>query len=141
MLQPREAEHGRPALSQTYLKICAIPFSENHANLIPNLIKYGKALRATGDDMKALQIFERAMQLHQLNFSDGQNVKQLNELRYLLSGQAVAEQRPALNESCSCDDILVLLSSQTSGETRTMSTPSCYSALVFTNVEKCAWKL
>ena len=68
------------SLMKECLDICEKFFSENHANLIPNLMLYGSVLHAVGDE-KARSVYERALAIHNLNFMDGQNAKQLQKLK------------------------------------------------------------
>lgn len=60
------------------LEICEVAFQKNHANIIPNLMNYGNVLRSTGDLMKARIVYQRAITIHQLNFKEGQQARQLN---------------------------------------------------------------
>lgn len=61
------------------LDICEEAFSENHANIIPNLLLYGSVLVDTGA-REARNVFLRALRLHKLNFKEGQNSQQLKKL-------------------------------------------------------------
>lgn len=61
------------------LEICEIAFQKNHANLIPNLMNYGNVLRSTGELAKAREVYQRAIAVHQLNFKEGQQAKQLEK--------------------------------------------------------------
>jgi len=61
------------------LDICEEAFSENHANIIPNLLLYGSVLVDTGAQ-EARNVFLRALRLHKLNFKEGQNSQQLKKL-------------------------------------------------------------
>ena len=63
------------------LEICEVAFQRNHANIIPNLMNYGKVLRSTGDLKKALVVYQRAIAIHQLNFKEGQQASQLQKCR------------------------------------------------------------
>jgi len=83
------------SLMKECLDICEKFFSENHANLIPNLMLYGSVLRAVGDE-KARSVYERALAIHNMNFKGDQNAKQLQKLKDAiedLSGRA--SQAPA----------------------------------------------
>lgn len=78
------------SLMKECLDICEKFFSENHANLIPNLMLYGSVLRAVGDE-KARTVYERALAIHNMNFKGDQNAKQLQKLKDAiedLSGRA-----------------------------------------------------
>jgi tetratricopeptide (TPR) repeat protein len=61
------------------LKICEIAFHNNHANVIPNLMNYGNVLGSTGDLEKARMVYQRAIAIHQLNFKEGQQARQLEK--------------------------------------------------------------
>lgn len=61
------------------LEICEIAFHKNHANVIPNLMNYGNVLRSTGDLIKARTVYQRAIAIHQLNFKEGQQARQLEK--------------------------------------------------------------
>lgn len=63
------------------LDICEKAFSSNHANLIPNLLLYGKVLIAMGDCDKAKEVYTRALDIHQSNFNEDQNRIQLIKLQ------------------------------------------------------------
>ena len=63
------------------LDICEKAFSSNHANLIPNLLLYGKVLIAMGDCDKAKEVYTRALDIHQANFNEDQNRIQLIKLQ------------------------------------------------------------
>ena len=63
------------------LQICEAAFHKNHANNIPNLINYAKVLRVTGKCKKALKVYDRAIKIHLLNFKEGQNANQLDNLQ------------------------------------------------------------
>jgi hypothetical protein len=75
---------GRPLDSLDLLKecldICDKAFSSNHANLIPNLMLYGKLLRVTGDIVNATSSYKRALFIHMINFKSNQMEMQLKEL-------------------------------------------------------------
>ena len=59
------------------LSICEVAFPKNHANIIPNLISYGNVLRSTGDLVKARHVYQRAIGIHEMNFKEGQQARQL----------------------------------------------------------------
>ena len=61
------------------IDICETAFPKNHANMIPNLMNYGKVLRSTGDLRKARDVFERAITIHQINFKEGQRAAELEK--------------------------------------------------------------
>ena len=61
------------------IDICESAFPKNHANMIPNLMNYGKVLRSTGDLRKARDVFERAITIHQINFKEGQRAAELEK--------------------------------------------------------------
>lgn len=63
------------------LDICEKAFSSNHANLIPNLLLYGKVLIAMGKCDKAKEVYTRALNIHQTNFNEDQNRIQLIKLQ------------------------------------------------------------
>ncbi|KAL7549778.1 hypothetical protein ACHAWF_013042 [Thalassiosira exigua] len=63
------------------LEICEKAFSQNHANLIPNLMLYGSVLSVTGNCEKSFDVYNRALAIHKLNFKDGQNAQQLVKLQ------------------------------------------------------------
>jgi len=63
------------------LDICEKAFSSNHANLIPNLLLYGKVLIAMGECDKAKEVYTRALNIHQANFNEDQNRVQLIKLQ------------------------------------------------------------
>ncbi|KAL7541034.1 hypothetical protein ACHAXR_010566 [Thalassiosira sp. AJA248-18] len=63
------------------LAICEVAFPRNHANLIPNLMSYGSALCSTGNLKNARSVYKRAIDIHQLNFKDGQNPQQLKKCK------------------------------------------------------------
>lgn len=63
------------------LGICEVAFHKNHANIIPNLMNYGNVLRSTGDLTRARAVFQRAISIHQLNFKNGQQARQLKKCR------------------------------------------------------------
>lgn len=63
------------------LEICERALRKNHANVIPNLMNYGNALRSTGDLEKARAVYQRAIVIHQLNFKKGQKVCQLEKCK------------------------------------------------------------
>ena len=78
------------SLMKECLDICEKFLSENHANLIPNLMLYGSVLCAVGDE-KARSVYERALAIHKMNFKGDQNAKQLQKLKDAiedLSGRA-----------------------------------------------------
>ena len=64
---------------ETCLHICEVAFSKSHANIIPNLMKYGNVLRSTGDLTKARSLYQRAMAIHQFNFKEGQQSGQFEK--------------------------------------------------------------
>uniref|UniRef100_A0A7S4SA71 Guanylate cyclase domain-containing protein n=2 Tax=Ditylum brightwellii TaxID=49249 RepID=A0A7S4SA71_9STRA len=59
------------------LSICEAVFQKNHANIIPNLMNYGKVLCSTGDYEKAKSVFQRAIVIHKKNFTEGQRASEL----------------------------------------------------------------
>ena len=59
------------------LEICEVAFQKNHANIIPNLMNYGNVLRSTGEIVKARAVYQRAIVIHELNFKQGQQARQL----------------------------------------------------------------
>lgn len=62
------------------LDICEVAFTtKNHANIIPNLISYGNVLSSMGELVKAREVFQRAIAIHELNFKGGQKASQLEE--------------------------------------------------------------
>lgn len=61
-------------------EICEIAFSSHHANLISNFIAYGDALQSVGRHADALTAFERAASVHKHNFTEDQNLKQLQKI-------------------------------------------------------------
>ena len=63
------------------LEICEVAFQKNHANIIPNLMNYGNVLRSTGDLVKAHIVYQRAIDIHQLNFKEGQQASQLEKCK------------------------------------------------------------
>ncbi len=63
------------------LEICEVAFQRNHANIIPNLMNYGNVLRSTGDLKKARSVYQRAIDIHQLNFKEGQQASRLEKCR------------------------------------------------------------
>jgi len=63
------------------LEICEVAFQKNHANIIPNLMNYGNVLRSTGDLSKARIVYQRAITIHQLNFKEGQQARQLEKCK------------------------------------------------------------
>ena len=63
------------------LEICEVAFQKNHANIIPNLMNYGNVLRSTGDLNKARTVYQRAIAIHQLNFKEGQQARQLEKCK------------------------------------------------------------
>lgn len=65
---------------QECIKISDKAFPPNHANLIPNLMLYGKSLRVSGDAINSLAAYKRALFIHMINFSASQNEMQLAEL-------------------------------------------------------------
>eukprot|EP00804_Cyclotella_cryptica_P020226 CCRYP_010919-RA/>CCRYP_010919-RA protein AED:0.03 eAED:0.03 QI:456/1/1/1/1/1/5/369/1533 len=75
---------GRPLdtryLLEECLDICDKVLSSNHSNLIPNLMLYGKVLRASGDMINATSVYKRALFIHNINFRADQNKIQLDEL-------------------------------------------------------------
>ena len=69
-------------LMKECLDICEKAFSsKSHANLIPNLLLYGSVLSVTGNVNKAKEVYDRALDIHKMNFKEGQNAKQLVKLR------------------------------------------------------------
>jgi len=63
------------------LGICEIAFHKNHANIIPNLMNYGNVLSSTGGLVKARDVYQRAIAIHQLNFKEGQQARQLTRCK------------------------------------------------------------
>ena len=63
------------------LEICEVAFQKNHANIIPNLMNYGNVLRSTGDLVKARSVYQRAITIHELNFKQGQQARQLEQCK------------------------------------------------------------
>ena len=61
------------------LEICEVAFQKNHANNIPNLMNYGVVLRSSGDLMKARTVYQKAIKIHELNFKEGQQARQLEK--------------------------------------------------------------
>ena len=81
------------------LEVCEIFFSDTHANLIPNLMLYGSVLNVAGDSTKALEVYNRALDIHVMNFKDGKNVQQLIKLQKAINeisiGNSAAQQPKA----------------------------------------------
>uniref|UniRef100_A0A7S4NFP3 Inosine/uridine-preferring nucleoside hydrolase domain-containing protein n=1 Tax=Odontella aurita TaxID=265563 RepID=A0A7S4NFP3_9STRA len=68
-------------LLEKCLAICEEAFPKNHANIIPNLMNYGKVLRSLGNYRKAREVYERSIVIHQLNFKTNQKADQLEKCR------------------------------------------------------------
>lgn len=82
------------------LEICEKAFSKNHANMIPNLMTYGSVLSVSGNVEKAADVYERALNIHRMNFKEGQNAKQLEKLEKaidLLHNGPQAKQKASLD--------------------------------------------
>ncbi|KAL7523376.1 hypothetical protein ACHAWF_000495 [Thalassiosira exigua] len=62
------------------IEICEGAFQRNHANLIPNLMRYGAALRSTSNLAEPRAVYECAMAIHWINFKEGQNADVLEKL-------------------------------------------------------------
>lgn len=68
------------------IDICEHAFPKNHANMIPNLMNYGKVLRSTGHFRQARDIFERAITIHRINFKGGQRAAELEKCTQEVAG-------------------------------------------------------
>lgn len=53
------------------LNICADAFGPKHANFIPNLVGYGGTLAALGDRKRAIEAYQRALDINKESFSGG----------------------------------------------------------------------
>lgn len=71
------------------LEICEKAFSPNHANIIPNLMLYGSILSVSGKCEMARVAFARALNIHKMNFKEGQNTHQLVKLQNALEQLSV----------------------------------------------------
>lgn len=90
-------------LIEKCLEICQSVFSENHANIIPNLIVKGDILRAVGELEKSLSTYQRAESIHNANFKEGQRKFQLEECK-----KKIADVKAALKDevgSCASQSI------------------------------------
>jgi tetratricopeptide (TPR) repeat protein len=79
-------------LLEECLEICEKSFSKNHANMIPNLMLYGAVLSVMGNCEKARVAYTRALDIHNMNFTEEQNTHQLVKLQNALSSVCVKPQ-------------------------------------------------
>ncbi|KAL7538375.1 hypothetical protein ACHAXR_010346 [Thalassiosira sp. AJA248-18] len=85
------------------LDICEKAFSKNHANMIPNLMLYGSVLRVSGNYEKATDVYERALSIHKMNFSEGQNAKQLVKLENAMDELYTSTKEPTQGAKASLE--------------------------------------
>uniref|UniRef100_A0A7R9WKN7 Inosine/uridine-preferring nucleoside hydrolase domain-containing protein n=1 Tax=Pseudictyota dubia TaxID=2749911 RepID=A0A7R9WKN7_9STRA len=87
-------------LLEKCLAICEEAFPKNHANIIPNLMNYGKVLRSMGNYRKGREVYERSIVIHQLNFKANQKVDQLEKCR--LEAKELAQLEASAGDDGSC---------------------------------------
>lgn len=94
--------HDAMPFIKTCLEICESVFSQNHANIIPNLIVQGDISQAVGDLSNSLAVYKRAKTIHNANFNAGQKEAQLEEIE-----AKIKKATSALNEMPINDDTAV----------------------------------
>ena len=86
------------------LEICEKAFSPNHANMIPNLMLYGSILSVSGKCEMARVAFARALNIHKMNFKEGQNTHQLVKLQNALEQLSVRPEPQTKEKSISFEN-------------------------------------